>query len=96
MRVFRVELEGSVADRGMLRCSRGQTAVVAGRLLGADVQRHELASRARPEQTSSSRAVSSSWVVGKGKRFVALALVIIIIVVAVAALRLALAVLSCA
>ena len=84
MRVFR--LERSAADR------TAAAIVVAGRLLGADVQRHELASRARPEQTSSSRAVSLSGVVGKGRRFVALALVIII-VVAVGALRF---VLSCA
>lgn len=74
------------------RHRRGRT------IIGADVQRHELASRARPEQSSPVAAVVSlSCVVGKGKRFVALALVIIIVVVvAVAALRFALAVLSCA
>lgn len=58
----------------MLWCSRGRTAVVAGRLLGAGVQQHELASRARPEHGEQQYLCR---VVGKGKRFVALALVVL-------------------
>jgi hypothetical protein len=84
MRVFR--LERSAADR------TAAAIVVAGRLLGAGVQRHELASRARPEHLSVSSSIFV--VIGKGKRFVAPTGLVVVAVAA--ALPFALSVLSCA
>lgn len=97
MRVFRVKLERSAADLGMPSAS----GLPPPSSWPDDywVQTCSNTSWRVVQQTSSSRAVSLSCVVGKGMRFGALALVIIIIVVvvvAVAALCFAPAVLSCA